>query len=64
MEIILLVLFIAFVLWLLSKILVKAGFEPIWAFAMLIPIVNVLLVWFFAFAAWPNSQRKESLWKL
>ena len=60
MEMILGVLFAIFVFWLLSKILVKAGFDPLWAFVMLVPVVNVIMVWVFAFADWPNLQKKSS----
>jgi hypothetical protein len=65
MEFVLLViLFSIFILWLAGKILEKAGFEPQWAFVLLIPVVNVIMIWVFAFADWPNLQKKESQWKL
>lgn len=59
MELILAVLFAFLVLWLLGKILVKAGFDPLWAFAMLVPVLNVIMVWAFAFADWPKELPKS-----
>lgn len=65
MELILItLLFGIFVLWLASRILEKAGFEPQWAFVLLIPVVNVIMIWVFAFADWPKLQKKSSQWKL
>lgn len=57
MEIILGLLFALFVFWLVGRILQKAGFDPWWAFVLLIPVVNVIMVWVFAFADWPNLKR-------
>jgi nicotinamide riboside transporter PnuC len=58
MEIALLLLFGIFVLWLAARILEKAGFEPQWAFVLLIPVVNVIMIWVFAFADWPKLKKK------
>lgn len=58
MEIIAVTLFALFVLWLARKILIKAGLEPNWAFCLLIPIVNIIMLWVFAFCHWPNLSRK------
>lgn len=59
MELILGVLFVIFVFWLLVRILQKAGFNPLWAFVLPIPVVNVIMVWVFAFADWPNLKRAD-----
>jgi len=53
--IILVVLFTLFMLWLGAIILEKAGVEKIWIFCLLIPFVNILAVWAFAFSTWPNK---------
>ncbi len=59
MEIVLGFLFAAFVFWLLARILQKAGFDPLWMLVMVIPVVNVIMVWVFAFADWPNLQKSK-----
>ncbi len=65
MEFVLLViLFGVFILWLAGKILEKAGFPPQWAFVLLIPVVNIIMIWVFAFADWPNLHKQVSQWKL
>lgn len=61
MEIVLALLFALFVFWLLGRILLKAGFDPLWMLVMVIPVVNVIMVWIFAFADWPHLKKKESL---
>lgn len=59
MEIVLGLLFALFVFWLLGRILQKAGFDPLWMLVMVIPVVNVIMVWIFAFADWPNLQKSK-----
>ena len=53
----LLPIFIVFTLWLGSKILEKAGFDKRWVFCLLIPLVNIIMIWAFAFTHWPNLKR-------
>ena len=52
----LLPIFILFILWLGSKILEKAGFDKKWVFCLLIPFVNIIIIWVFAFSNWPNLK--------
>ena len=52
----LLPVFILFILWLGSKILEKAGFDKKWVFCLLIPVVNIIIIWVFAFSKWPNLK--------
>jgi lipopolysaccharide export LptBFGC system permease protein LptF len=52
----LLPIFILFILWLGSKILEKAGFDKKWVFCLLIPVVNIIIIWVFAFSNWPNLK--------
>ncbi len=58
MEIFFLLLpaFIIFTLWLGSIILKKAGFDRRWVFCLLIPVVNIIIIWVFAFTDWPNLK--------
>ena len=48
--------FIVFTLWLGSKILEKAGLDRRWVFCLLIPFVNIIMIWAFAFSDWPNIK--------
>jgi predicted PurR-regulated permease PerM len=55
-EFFLIAAFIAFTLWLGAKILDKAGIHKGWVFCLLIPVVNIIMIWIFAFANWPNLK--------
>ncbi len=46
-----------FILWLGFKILVKAGFNGKLILLLLLPVVNVLSIWLFAFSEWPNLPK-------
>jgi hypothetical protein len=41
------------------KIFQKAGFNPALAILMLIPIVNLVMIFFLAFAEWPALKRTQ-----
>lgn len=45
------------VLWLCSRILGKAGYPARWVLILLVPLVNVLMLWVFAFSTWPAEAR-------
>ncbi len=51
---VLLVLYSAFVLWMGSLVLDKAGIARGWGFCLLIPVINLIMLWVFAFCQWPN----------
>jgi hypothetical protein len=38
------------------QIVRKAGYSPAWALLALVPFVNLLALWVFAFARWPNER--------
>jgi len=38
------------------KILQKAGYTGWWSVLILIPGVNLVMLWIFAFARWPNLR--------
>lgn len=50
---VLLPLFTLFCLWLGYRILEKAGLDGRWTLILLIPVVNVVMIWLFAFCDWP-----------
>ena len=39
------------------KIVKKAGYSGWWCVLMLIPVVNLVAYWVFAFARWPSLDR-------
>lgn len=51
---IILPVFVLFCLWLAYRILQKAGLDGRWALVLLVPVVNVIMIWVFAFSHWPN----------
>ncbi|AEG01776.1 hypothetical protein [Methylomonas methanica] len=53
---ILLPAYILFCLWLGYRILQKAGFDGRWTLILLVPIVNVIMIWVFAFSHWPELR--------
>lgn len=55
----LVVLFSLFVLWLGYKILSKAGLDGWWTLALLVPVVNIIMIWIFAFCHWPNLRQNS-----
>ncbi|MCQ8104796.1 hypothetical protein NP590_11820 [Methylomonas sp. SURF-2] len=48
--------YILFCLWLAYRILQKAGFDGRWSLVLLLPVVNIIMIWVFAFSRWPNLQ--------
>ena len=52
----LLPIFVIFCLWLAYRIIEKAGFDGRWALVLLIPVVNILMIWVFALCKWPLLQ--------
>jgi len=41
------------------KILNKAGYSGWWSVLALIPLVNIIMLWVFAFADWPSLRGSE-----
>jgi hypothetical protein len=39
----------------LWRIVGKAGFHPAFSLLGLVPIVNIIFLWIFAFVKWPNQ---------
>jgi uncharacterized membrane protein YhaH (DUF805 family) len=53
--------FVALLIWLFARIARKAGFSGWWSLVMLVPLVNVVMIWVFAFVKWPAEASKESV---
>lgn len=43
----------------LWRIVSKAGYSGAWALLSLIPFVNIVALWIFAFAKWPNEPARR-----
>ena len=48
-----------FIAWTMIRILHKAGYSGWWILLLLIPLVNILMIWIFAFADWPNLRHRK-----
>ena len=40
-----------------SIVLVKARLSPLWVFLLLVPYLNILGLWLFAYVRWPRLDR-------
>ena len=47
------ILVLAFALWMSVRVLQKAGISGFWAITQIIPFVNIIMIWVFAFSRWP-----------
>jgi uncharacterized membrane protein YhaH (DUF805 family) len=47
-------------IWLPVRILHKAGYSGWWVILAFVPVVNIVMVWVFAFADWPRLRRPPS----
>lgn len=45
---------VAIFVWLPVRILSKAGYSGWWVLLSFLPLVNIAMVWLFAFADWPR----------
>ena len=41
------------------KIFGKAGFSPVLSLLMLVPLVNIIMLYYLAFADWPSLKQPE-----
>ena len=56
-ELIVIVIILAILaipVWLWGRIASKAGFPRPWGLIALVPLVNIIVLWIFAFARWPS----------
>ena len=42
-----------------TKILRKAGYSGWWCLLGLVPLLNIIMIWVFAFATWPNLRESQ-----
>jgi energy-converting hydrogenase Eha subunit B len=55
-EVLILLVVAVIVVWPASRVCAKAGYSPWLGVAAVIPVVNVLLLWFPALAEWPSRR--------
>jgi len=51
-------LLVALPIWIFSRIIYKAGYTRWWVLLMLVPLLNVVMIWIFAFADWPSLKEQ------
>ncbi len=49
-------IFVALPAWMTVRILGKAGRSSLWCLLLFVPLVNIVMVWVFAFARWPALE--------
>ena len=52
-HLVIFILFFVLPLWFFGKAVGKAGFSPWWVLFAVVPIVNIVMLWVFAYAKWP-----------
>jgi hypothetical protein len=50
---------VALLNWPHVRIVRKAGYSGWWATILLIPLVNIVMIWVFAFADWPQVDKGD-----
>ena len=45
-------------LLMIGRVLRRAGFSPWWALLVLVPLVNLVALWVFAYMRWPSIDRR------
>jgi hypothetical protein len=43
------------------KIIKKAGYSGWWILTMFVPLLNLIMIWVFAFARWPVEDRAAGI---
>ena len=51
------ILAVVSVFWIVGNILRKAGFSRWLSLLLFVPLLNLALIWIFAFARWPAAER-------
>lgn len=52
---------VAIVVWLYWRIFAKAGVSGLFSFLMLVPVINIIVLAYLAFAEWPIQKKLEEL---
>jgi len=49
---------VVFGLWMMARVAAKAGYSGWWALLTMLPLLNFVMVWVFAFADWPALRER------
>jgi uncharacterized membrane protein YhaH (DUF805 family) len=44
-------------IWMIGRVLRRAGYSAWWALLVLVPLVNLVALWVFAYVRWPAVDR-------
>ena len=58
-EIIIMLLFGVIVVWPFWRIFSRAGFSGALALLLLVPLLNLMVIWYLAFAEWPALKTPQ-----
>ena len=58
-QLLAIVLVVAVIIWPYWRIFGKAGFAPWLGLLMVVPLVNIIMTFFLAFAPWPALEPKK-----
>jgi hypothetical protein len=50
---VLVLVLLAVPMWMIGRVLRRAGYSPWWALLVLVPLVNLVALWVFAYVRWP-----------
>lgn len=39
-------------------VLARLGYRPLWAFALVVPFVQTIVLWLFAYSRWPREKQQ------
>ncbi len=57
-SLVVILVFVAIYLVPIVTILRKAGYSGWWCLMLFLPLVNLIMLWVFAFAKWPNLREQ------
>jgi uncharacterized membrane protein YhaH (DUF805 family) len=63
-QILIVAIFLVVYIWLPVRILHRAGYSGWWVILAVIPLVNIIMVWIFAFSTWPATQPSSDVAKV
>ena len=60
-EIVIVIIVVLVFIWPYGRILSRAGYSPWLAILIVVPLVNLIALWVFAYADWPALRRNATL---
>mgnify|MGYP005854129737 CR=1 FL=1 len=55
-QIIIILVLIAILVLVFGPVVKKAGFSRWWSLILLLPLINLIMIWVFAFMEWPAEK--------